>query len=535
MQTTTHITIHKIAIMQKQILTTLLFFLMAAGSARAQQIVRASGNVQIVTTAGTKTVIDGGGVTFLGTSKWTATDDSIYVVKTTAGGTEGWLDSTAAGAMDPTSTGSVFLRGTNRQSFFGKTQFYNLFIRNTIGDTLLSACEVRNNLHLDTGFVFTRTGYGNDSLWVSNPAIAAITSTSNYTRSWVNGRLSRTGNVIGSATPNPAVAYLFPVGKTDSLYAPIKLAKVNATTTTWTAEYTPSTPFDRLNRFYPPVDHVSSVEYWEITSSNQGTTDDDAMLSLSWRGYSQVSANPLVRDSLLVVQYINTPPFSWNAPGGWATLRAVGPDSLSGYVTSNAPTNNYSFLERRFTLGTFSKFNALPVKLLYFTAVADGNKVRLNWEVANEQETVKYEIEKSLTGTNFSKINTVLSRQLSQSAYVDFDNAPATGWNYYRLKIFDKSGNYTYSVIRPVKFEKGKEQVNLFPVPAATVLNIQLPSSYVNKVQMQIFGVDGKFIALLKPSSNTVVLNVQPLAAATYFLVITKEDGSKETYRFVKQ
>jgi len=311
-----------------------------AAKTNAQQIVRASGNVQIVTTAGTKTVVDGGGITFLGTSKWTATDDSIYVVKTTAGGTEGWLDSTAAGAMDPTSTGSVFLRGTNMQSFYGNTRFYNLFVRNSVGDTLLSSCEVRNNLHLDTGFVFTRTGYGNDSLWVSNPAIAAITSTSNYTRSWVNGRLSRTGNVIGSATPNPAVAYLFPVGKTDSLYAPIKLAKVNATTTTWTAEYSQNTPFDRLNRFYPPVDHVSSVEYWEITSSNQGTTDDDAMLSLSWRGYSQVSANPLVRDSLLVIQYINRPPFTWDAPGSWATGRAIGPDSLSGYVTSSALTNN---------------------------------------------------------------------------------------------------------------------------------------------------------------------------------------------------
>lgn len=501
----------------------------------AQQIVRASGNVQIVTTAGTKTVINGGGITFLGTSKWVATDDSVYVIKTTATPTEGWLDSTAAGAMDPTSTGSVFFRGSNLQSFYGKTRFYNLFVRNTVGDTILSSCEVRNNLHLDTGFVFTRTGYGNDSFWVSNPAIAAITSTSNYTKSWVNGRLSRSGNVVGSATPNPAVAYLFPVGKTDSLYAPIKLAKSNATTTTWTAEYTPGVPFDRANRFYPPVDHVSEVEYWEISSSNQGTTDDDAMLSLSWRGHSQVSASAAVRDSLLVIQYIDRPPFTWDAPGGWATGRAIGPDSLSGYVTSSALTNNYSFLERRFTLGTFSKFNALPVKLLYFTAVADGSRVRMNWEVANEQETVRYEIEKSLTGTNFARIGTVLSRQLSQSAYVDYDNNPATGWNYYRLKIFDKSGNYTYSPIRPVKFEKGKEQVVLFPVPASTILNIQLPTSYVNKVQMQVIGVDGKFISLIKPSTNTVVLNVQPLAAATYFLVITKDDGSKETYRFVKQ
>src|SRR5688500_3690737 len=80
----------------------------------SQQLVRASGNVQIVTTAGTKTVVNGGGITFTGTSKWTATADSIYLYKNTATATEGWLDSTAAGAMDPTSTGNVFMRGTNR-------------------------------------------------------------------------------------------------------------------------------------------------------------------------------------------------------------------------------------------------------------------------------------------------------------------------------------------------------------------------------------------------------------------------------------
>ena len=301
---------------------------------------------------------------------------------------------------------------------------------------------------------------------------------------------------------------------------------------------TPDEPFDRNKNSNPPVDHISSLEYWEITSNNQVSTNDDAMISLSWRGYSRVSGNAGSRDSLLVAQYINRPPFIWDAPNGWASGRAPiasGPDSLFGYVTSNSPTNNYNFAERRFTLGTFSKFNALPVKLLYFTAIADGNKVRLNWEAANEQETVKYDVERSLNATNFSRLSTVISRQLSQSAYIDFDNTPVTGWNFYRLKIFDKTGSFTYSPVRPVKFEKGLEQVKIFPVPASTVLNIQLPSSYVNKAQLQIFGVDGKFIALLKPSSNMVVLNVQPLAAATYFLIITKDDGSKETYRFVKQ
>jgi hypothetical protein len=512
-----------------------LFLLCAAAFAfksNAQQLVRASGNVQIVTTAGTKTVIDGGGITFLGTSRWTATADSIYLIKTTASNPEGWLDSTAAGAMDVTSTGTVFFRGTNRQSFYGPTRFYDLTIRNTIGDTLLSSCEVRNNLRLDTGFVFTRSGYGNDSLLISNIATNAISSTSNFTKSWVNGRLSRTGNVVGTPAAN---FYLFPIGKTDSLYAPIKMSKVNGTTATWTAEYTYATPFDRTNVFFPPIDHVSEVEYWEVNSNNQFSTDDDAKISLSWRGRSHVSASFAVRDSLLVAQYINRPPFVWDAPGSWLTGNTLGTDSLFGYVNSNAATNNYNYDERRFTLGTFSKWNALPAKLLYFTAIADGNKVRLNWEAANEQETLKYEIEKSLTTTNFNKIGTVLSRQLSQSAYIDFDNTPALGWNYYRLKIIDQSGSFTYSPVRPVKFEKGLEQVKIFPVPASTILNIQLPTSYVSQTILQVFGADGKFITSLKPMANMVVLNVQPLAAGTYFLVITKTNGNKETYRFVKQ
>jgi len=512
---------------------TVIFALLAFNS-YGQQLVRAT-NVELVTTPGTRIVMNGGGISFTGTTNWQSNGDSIYLYKTTATPNEGWLDSTTNGVLAATSTGHVFFMGTNRQSFYGKTRFYNFTLRNTGGDTLLTSCEVRNNLHLDTGFVFTETGYGNDSLWVSNPLINAIASTSSFSRSWVNGRLSRTGNVIGSATPNPAIFYLFPVGKTDSLYAPIKLAKVNTNSNTWTAEYTYALPFDHTTIMNPPIDHLSQVEYWEITSNNQASTDDDAMLSLSWRGASYVSTNPIIRDSLLVAQYIDNAGFRWEVPGGWVTGRANGADSLFGFVTSNSPTNNYSFAERRFSLGSFSKYNALPARLLYFTAIADGNKVRLNWEVANEQETLRYELEKSLNATSFTYLGTVISRQMQQSAYTDFDNAPAMGWNYYRLKVIDKSGSFFYSPVRPVKFDKGLEQVKVFPVPATTVVNVQLPTSFVNQTTLQVFGADGKFIASLKPQANMVIINVQPLASGTYFIQIIKNSGEKETYRFIKQ
>jgi Secretion system C-terminal sorting domain len=504
--------------------TGLIVFAMLTFKSYGQQLVRAT-NVQLVSTPGTKIIVNGG-ITFTGTSNLKSNADSIYIYKTTAAATEGWLDSTATGVMDLTSTGDVFFRGGFLQSLYGKTRFYNLSIRNTAGTTLLSSSEARNLLRLDTGFVFTATGYGNDSLLVSNPVTTSISSTSNYTESWVNGRLSRTGNVTSPF-------YLFPIGKTDSLYAPVRLLKSNVNTATWTAEYFDDEPFDRTNVFFPPIDHISSVEYWEITSNIAGA-DDNAQVTLSWRGQSRVSANPVVRDSLLVVQYINRPPFVWDAPGGWVTGNAVGPDSLSGFVTSNAFTS-FPFLERRFTLGTFSKLNALPVKLIYFTAIADGNKVRLNWEVSNEQDTKLYEVERSFNAINFTKLFAVNSLQQARSVYGDHDFSPAMGWNYYRLKIIDKSGTYFYSPVRPVKFENGLEQVRIFPNPASDILNIQLPSSYINQTSLQVYSIDGKFISSMKPSANMIVLNVLPLPSGTYIIQVTKKDGSKENYRFVKQ
>ena len=101
--------------------------------------------------------------------------------------------------------------------------------------------------------------------------------------------------------------------------------------------------------------------------------------------------------------------------------------------------------------------------------------------------------------------------------------------------MIDKTGNFSYSPVRAVKFDKGMEDIKIFPNPAVDILNIQLPSSYINKVTLQVYGSDGKFISSIKPISNMVELKVMPLASGTYFLQVLKEDGSKMTYRFVKQ
>jgi hypothetical protein len=66
------------------------------------------------------------------------------------------------------------------------------------------------------------------------------------------------------------------------------------------------------------------------------------------------------------------------------------------------------------------------------------------------------------------------------------------------------------------------------------VLNIQLPFSYVSKVSLQLYSIDGKYISTFRPASNTVQLNVRNLPGGTY-LVKLVNGNSTEVYPFVKQ
>ncbi len=147
---------------------------------------------------------------------------------------------------------------------------------------------------------------------------------------------------------------------------------------------------------------------------------------------------------------------------------------------------------------------------------------------------VKYEVEKSLNGLNFSHLLTVNSLQKAQWLYTNYDLTPAIGWNYYRLKITDKANKVTYAGIRKVRFDKGLQTVGIFPNPTTDYLNIQLPTNNLNNIQLQLYTIEGRLLNELKPVSSSVRLNVQNLAGGTYLLKVIQNDDIK-TYPFVKQ
>jgi hypothetical protein len=136
----------------------------------------------------------------------------------------------------------------------------------------------------------------------------------------INGITTSQGsNNYGSANQGNAASFIsgpmiietnltdtitFPIGKkngADLLYAPVKLKPFNTTLKDYRAEYFPVKHFDDANVESPPLDHVSRVEYWDISCNLVSPPDNAAKVSLSWRPNSAVgTGNPA--DSLTAMQ-----------------------------------------------------------------------------------------------------------------------------------------------------------------------------------------------------------------------------------------
>ncbi len=111
----------------------------------------------------------------------------------------------------------------------------------------------------------------------------------------------------------------------------------------------------------------------------------------------------------------------------------------------------------------------LPVSLVSLNAYQKTSNIVVEWNVANEINLNRYEVEKADDGSNFTKVGTVAASNQSKYAWLDVN--VKTGYNYYRLKMIDNDGTTKYSAIISVKI--GAE-TNSFAILNNPVIGNQL-------------------------------------------------------------
>ena len=186
-------------------------------------------------------------------------------------------------------------------------------------------------------------------------------------------------------------------------------------------------------------------------------------------------------------------------------------------------------------VGTVTVNNViLPVILIQFKGRKKEESVLLDWVTSSENNVNRFEIERSKDGTAFYKAGTVAATGNSSTnqSYVFNDISPLATVNYYRLKMIDNDGKFTYSTMLVFLGNQTGNVViqKIMPNPFKDAINIEMLLQQKQMLKIQLIDLAGRvvitknFIGL--PGTNNINYNgLANLTEGIYFVKIITADA----------
>jgi hypothetical protein len=419
---------------------------------------------------------------------------------------EGNLNSSSL--MTATNLGLAFTGSNNQTVLFSgaATSNWNGDVRihkNAGTVTLLSVFRLDAGTTQELTFVSGKFVTTNTNILIIG-GTTVVTGANN--NSFTEGPVSKVGNQT----------FVFPIGK-GTIYAPVRISNFvsSSGSTQFRVEYFRANPhptYDRTSKDVT-ITSLSSCEYWFLDRLNTSAT---VRVGLSYDasrscGFTSFPALKVIR---------------WNGTRWVDHLNDnLGP---AGFVTSSANVTAFS----PFTLG--ASIFPLPVELNSFEAKADAVKVTLNWSTATEINSDRFEVQRSNNGNDFMTLQTVTAAGFSAQIlnYSTFDNSPAPGRNYYRLKMIDKDSSFKYSAVRTVMLEQTtNSKLRIYPNPiTGDAATIQLREFANQTVGVRLFHKNGQLLLhkqmRLNADGTAQLTEMDKLQTGMYMLQVQSKTGS---------
>ena len=184
-----------------------------------------------------------------------------------------------------------------------------------------------------------------------------------------------------------------------------------------------------------------------------------------------------------------------------------------------------------------------PVIFTSLNASQQGQKIAVKWQVKNEMDIAKYEVEKSTNGTEFSLVNTtqVSSHNSISSDYSWVDDKESSGTNFYRIKIIGLNGISNITPVVKVVASKTGTSFIVYPNPVkGNTINLQIVDQVYGIYQLRLVNSSGQTVYTnkLPVSSNSMLKSINTgtnLPKGVYHLEIKNADKSTEVKTILVQ
>lgn len=187
----------------------------------------------------------------------------------------------------------------------------------------------------------------------------------------------------------------------------------------------------------------------------------------------------------------------------------------------------------------FREMTVMPVTFTSVKATQKNTAISVEWKVENQSRMQQYDVEKSVDGSQFTKVATIAANNNSASAYNWIDANPVDGYNYYRIRSVDVNGKTEYTSIVKVQMGKIAAQIKVYPNPAVDAkVSVELNNVPAGVYYARLFNPLGQVIVSQKiiHQSGTITETIKwnsTSAKGIYQLEIAKPDGHVETVKVV--
>ncbi len=272
-----------------------------------------------------------------------------------------------------------------------------------------------------------------------------------------------------------------------------------------------------------PDGTFTTIPYWDLT------TEVSPLLGVNTTalvGYSVAGAKHVYGSTFGVRSLVGAPSNALDFGVGLLNLGNTLGTTLDFVFDGNGLGKSYSY--------PFSDCNfTLPVELIEFTGKAVNKTTALKWTSEAEVNLNLYELQKSRDGVNFSAIAIAFAKGAQRNNYDYTDMHPFDGTNFYRLKMIDIDGTYTYSKVVIVDFGDVKANyVSVAPNPAKTKINLQMTALPQGEYKIEVTNSIGqvqltKKITITQYDQKEVIPCTAGMGTGIYYLSVYDEKNNR--------
>ncbi len=202
-------------------------------------------------------------------------------------------------------------------------------------------------------------------------------------------------------------------------------------------------------------------------------------------------------------------------------------------ITAPDPTMTFGII--------FTQSTTLPVQLVQFLATRnDDGSVKISWATSQEENSNYYDVERSSDQSQWTSIGTVKAKGFSSTTtnYFLNDKSPIDGTGYYRLKMVDLDGKFTYSKAIPVTTDNSSQALVIYSNPFSDQIRLKINVSGPQNLILTVTDMLGKTYInqSYQAQSGDNFVNLQPSIASSGMYILRIHGNSfNQTVKLEKQ